>query len=290
MNLVFWKPGIGINFGETLNTIMWKKIFPEYFFTTKPYIALSVLNSAIFGQFLRKEYTNVIFGSGSGYVSENPQDIINAKNNIWMFVRGPLTSDITGCKYITDAGVLSKTCMDLKLEEPKYITFINHLSMKVDMNEISKTLREENELYNSIEVGEPVEDVIKTLKNTKLLLSSSLHAAVIADAMGVPWIPINYQPSYGKPAPGMGMCYFKWKDWAYSLNVSDMQFSKPSNYVLRSITNKKEFLEDFKKLSVQRGYLSDRILLSSKIYQMLEEVEKFKKWFNDQPDNKPKNS
>jgi len=90
MKLLFWEPGIGTNFGENINTTMWKKIFPEHFFTTKDNIGLAVLCSGIFGSLLKKELHNVIFGSGGGYNNANADNILKMTNIKWMFVRGHL--------------------------------------------------------------------------------------------------------------------------------------------------------------------------------------------------------
>lgn len=280
MKLVFWEDGIPINFGEKLNTIIWKKMFPEHFFHTKDDIHLLVLSSGIFQRScgLKPDVRNVVFGSGTGYFLMD-QETLMSYNNKFIFVRGPLTANVVKCRYITDPAVLLKFCdIDLTLKDPKYITFTNHWTMNYDMDRIHDVLKNEDASYNTFKIGASFDEIIESLKNTRLLVTCSLHAAIIADLMGIPWVPFNYNRVKTVP-----LCYFKWCDWAYSMNLNKFEFFNNTQSVIGNVSDVKRFISDFKNVSNTRGYLSDRNILRSKCTEILEEVEKFKIWFNEQP-------
>jgi succinoglycan biosynthesis protein ExoV len=58
-------------------------------------------------------------------------------------------------------------------------------------------------------IGEP-EAVMRELQNTRLLITESLHGAIIADSYDIPWIPIRTSRNFS---------VFKWMDWCMSMQV-----------------------------------------------------------------------
>lgn len=234
-----------------------------------------VLSSHLFGGFLSKLSTNVVFGTGSGYFINDAatKEMLSYKNK-FMFVRGPLTANIAKCKYITDPAILLKLCDNLEMEKPNFITFTNHHAASKDMNRIKEVLERENQSFTCFGIGDSYESIIHKLKNTKLLMTCSLHAAIIADLMGIPWIPLNYKSQEN-------LNYFKWTDWAYSLNISNFNFRSPSDNFIRSINDEKAFISDFKKiLDESKPYLSNRSVLIPKIDEMHNEINELVKWFD----------
>ncbi|MEM6585790.1 MAG: polysaccharide pyruvyl transferase family protein, partial [Pseudomonadota bacterium] len=64
-----------------------------------------------------------------------------------------------------------------------------------------------------LEVVDPRQDpetVIQRLRSASKVIADSMHAAIIADALGVPWVPV---------ATSRNISSFKWIDWASSLGV-----------------------------------------------------------------------
>jgi succinoglycan biosynthesis protein ExoV len=53
-------------------------------------------------------------------------------------------------------------------------------------------------------------DVIARLRRARLVLADAMHAAILADAMRVPWIPLATSPEINS---------FKWLDWTLSMRV-----------------------------------------------------------------------
>src|SRR5690606_2852695 len=52
--------------------------------------------------------------------------------------------------------------------------------------------------------------VIRTIAQSKLVLAESLHAAIVADALRVPWIAVKTRND---------LHAFKWRDWTASLDL-----------------------------------------------------------------------
>ena len=61
-----------------------------------------------------------------------------------------------------------------------------------------------------IDPANNIHDTILQIRQSRLVLAEAMHAAIVADALRVPWIPL--------------VCYdhildFKWEDWCQSLNI-----------------------------------------------------------------------
>jgi len=64
-----------------------------------------------------------------------------------------------------------------------------------------------------LEIVDPRQDsreVIHRLRTARLVVADSMHAAIIADALRTPWIPVVSSPAISS---------FKWLDWAMALRV-----------------------------------------------------------------------
>lgn len=53
--------------------------------------------------------------------------------------------------------------------------------------------------------------VIQRIAKAPLVITESLHGAIIADALRVPWIPIALSPSFNS---------YKWEDWGQSMQMT----------------------------------------------------------------------
>jgi hypothetical protein len=61
-----------------------------------------------------------------------------------------------------------------------------------------------------------------------------------------------------------------------------MNISKFKDFnTIRSAKNELDFLYDIKKLNYKNSFLSDITILNSKYLEILDEIEKFKRWFED---------
>ena len=59
-------------------------------------------------------------------------------------------------------------------------------------------------------MGFDVEAVVQQIASSRLVIAEAMHAAIVADAFRVPWIPVTSVPETNP---------FKWQDWCESLDL-----------------------------------------------------------------------
>jgi succinoglycan biosynthesis protein ExoV len=64
--------------------------------------------------------------------------------------------------------------------------------------------------FHCIDARKSVETVVRELQETELLLTESMHGAIVADALRVPWVPVRLYPRF---------TLFKWQDWTQSMQL-----------------------------------------------------------------------
>jgi succinoglycan biosynthesis protein ExoV len=198
---------MGGNFGDDLNEFLWPKLFPKplesYFDEDTLFIGIG---TRLRPHKIPDGKKKIIFGAGYGYASEPPKI-----DSTWYIkcVRGPLTAKALGIDKklaVTDSAILARDLIR-PLPQTNKLAFIPH----------HLTLSEDNWSNICNELGimfinpkeDPVE-VIQQISSCKLLITESLHGAIMADTYRVPWIPVATRKSFS---------HFKWNDWALSLKV-----------------------------------------------------------------------
>lgn len=206
MKLHYWKnlPSIK-NFGDQLSPFIWDKELEGCFNNNENELFLGIgtlLDNTV--PVAEKYY---VMGSGAGYHQKAKID------NRWKFyaVRGPLTADLYGLPEdvaITDPAVLTvKWHKPLKQETHNAKYFMPHWST----SGLSwKTICEKCGL-ELLDPKENVSTILNKIADAKLVVSESLHGAIIADTFRVPWIPVKSRFS--------DFSEFKWTDWQKSMNV-----------------------------------------------------------------------
>lgn len=227
------------NFGDDLNVWIWERYFPGLF-DENPDIAFIGIGTllgagAVHATPLAKR--RVVFGSGSGYSSLHKLD------DTWdiRFVRGPRTAkifELNLSKAITDPAILTSQFVSPadKLFE---VSFIPHHGSLLygDWAEVCD--------YAGINFIDPRDDgrnVIDAINKSELVIAESMHGAIVADSLRVPWIPVktnNY------------ILEFKWLDWSESMNL-DINISHVPK-VVRPITdyNVKKQIKNYTKIVLQ---------------------------------------
>ncbi|EPJ9743953.1 TPA: hypothetical protein ACGQUI_002360 [Klebsiella oxytoca] len=208
MKLYYYESKTG-NFGDDLNKWLWDEM-QAGFFDDNADIRFSSIGTIINkGMPPAKKW--IVFSSGIGYgyapkgFGDDNWDII--------CVRGPLSAfilDLPDDKYITDGAALLSTLPEFKPlpeEERKGIIFIPHHNA-LDTGNWEKVCEQVG-----VEFVNPTLDskfVIQKIRHAKLVLADAMHAAIISDAMRVPWIPMITSNQINT---------FKWLDWSNTIKV-----------------------------------------------------------------------
>ncbi|HOW98599.1 MAG TPA: polysaccharide pyruvyl transferase family protein, partial [Kiritimatiellia bacterium] len=145
-----------------------------------------------------------VLGSGCGYGDRAP----DPRYRVW-FVRGPRTAARLGVedsKAISDPAMLLPRLMSAagpaKARAP---VFIPHIDSALVCDWATPCALAGVRL---VDPRTPAEAFIDAVRAAPLVLAESLHGAVVADAFGVPWVPL---------ASSDDILAFKWEDWLDTL-------------------------------------------------------------------------
>ncbi|NNG24214.1 polysaccharide pyruvyl transferase family protein [Telluria aromaticivorans] len=234
MKLFYYKDPIG-NFGDDLNSLIWYNLAPELFDNDDSEVLVGI--GTLINSRAPVMPTKYVFGSGVGY-HQFPK--IDDK---WQFycVRGPLSAQRLGIDpslAITDPAVLLTQVLPNRPVRPTgMVSFMPHhaSSRFADWKALC-----EKAGINYIDPAYDINETIFQLRQSRLVIAEAMHAAIVADALRVPWIPVT--------------CYdhildFKWNDWCQSLNMSYSPHTIASIYDMeRNFTATEKI-----KTSVKRG-------------------------------------
>jgi len=270
------------NFGDDLNAWMWPKLLPdlfngtckhgqEYYTENNKEPALFYGIGTILDERIPKKPRKYIAGVGTGYFAP---PTIDDSYNVY-FVRGPKTAKKIGLDPslgICDPAILLKEL----LEAPKQPSHRTSLIMHCDTAKTGYWKKIAAQLgihYIDPRTTDPVK-VIKELIASEYVITESLHGAIIADAYGIPWLPITTMPSINP---------FKWHDWCESINIEYLPaplisiYNDPSNSMIKSMVNKGKALVGERQLKIllkeEKSYNSNQSIISSHISHMLEKLE-----------------
>lgn len=195
------------NLGDDLNNWLWRRVFKPNVLDdgdTDLFIGIGTILDHAFPPSAHR----TVCTSGIGYGPRLP----NLKTRDWnvIAVRGPLTARVLGVdKGLTDGAILLRACPELYTppQKRKGVVFMPHVANAplLDWPTICKAA--------GVEYLDPRGEHVPTLKrlgSAKLVLADAMHAAIIADALRVPWVPLSVS---------VEMNTFKWLDFAMSLNI-----------------------------------------------------------------------
>lgn len=205
MKLFYYKDPVG-NFGDDLNPLIWYTLAPELFNTDGSSVLVGI--GTLINSRAPEAPVKYVFGSGVGYHKFPP---ITEK---WQFycVRGPLSAQRLGLDpsyAITDPAVLlTEVLPRTPAQSTGMVSFMpHHASARfADWKGLC-----EKAGVNYIDPANDIHDTILQMRQSRLVLAEAMHAAIVADALRVPWVPL--------------VCYdhildFKWDDWCQSLNMA----------------------------------------------------------------------
>jgi succinoglycan biosynthesis protein ExoV len=214
------------NFGDELNRWLWPALVPDVWSDDGDVLFVGI--GTILDQNLPAARLRIVFGTGAGYTPA-PSDI-SASSARWHIygVRGPLTARALKLDkrfVMTDPAILLATLREFAGLRRRGVIFIPHWkSVRYGYwDTICKAL--------GIEFVDPCQDsksVVRRIASAEKVIAESMHAAIIADAFRVPWIPI---------ALSREVSPFKWVDWASSLDVPYSPVCLPASNRIEQLRN-----------------------------------------------------
>lgn len=203
------------NFGDDLNPVIWKHYLPELLDDdpASVFVGIGTVLSERMRQALRERLPpgarKVVFGTGTGYGAHPTLD------ESWdvRCVRGPLTAAALGLDArlaITDPAILlaAMPTYTAPVTPQQTVSFMPHRASK-RKGDWAAICAMAGVRY--LDPADPVDDVIEGIRSSQLVVCEAMHAAIVADAFRVPWMPV--------------VCYdhilgFKWEDWCRSLGMT----------------------------------------------------------------------
>ena len=198
------------NFGDDLNVWLWEKALPGFLDNDERQLFIGM--GTILGNDFPREVTKIVVGSGGGYATPPKVD------DSWKicFVRGPLTADLLridrSCA-ITDPAVLVNRFREGNAQPSLGTSLMMHQGSirRADWRQIAGDAG-----IHYIDPEEDVMTVLEEIGRSELLITEAMHGAIVADALGIPWIPVQVYPH---------ILPFKWHDWCLSMGISYMPLS-----------------------------------------------------------------
>lgn len=207
MKLVHYSGSVP-NFGDDLNALIWPSLAPHLFQPEDDDRAFIGIGT-ILGMPGHRHRRLDIMSSGTGY---DPISNWADRELTFHCVRGPVTTHVLGLDpalAVTDGALLCPLVPSLpqRRGEGGHIGVVPHFQtlaftgwdQACDM--AGMTL---------IDPRHPPEQVIRQIAGAKLILTESLHGAIIADTYGIPWLAF---------ATSGNFCMPKWIDWTSSVGV-----------------------------------------------------------------------
>lgn len=210
LQLYYWDGG---NFGDELNIWLWQKLLPDIVDTEHPYKnqegerPLFIGIGTLLSNMLPKLQIKYIFGSGAGY-----HDLPTIDNSWKIYcVRGPLTAQRLGLNNtyaITDPAILLRTIELPEVPKQYNYAFMPHHSSITGTN--WKAICDNLEI-KYLDPTQGFEKCLHDIQSSEVVIAEAMHAAIVADTLRIPWIPVNFHGKY--------INSFKWNDWCQSLGL-----------------------------------------------------------------------
>ncbi|WBL26388.1 polysaccharide pyruvyl transferase family protein [Zunongwangia sp. HGR-M22] len=288
MKLIYYQKNK--NFGDALNPYIFNKLIPNFFDEDPTSIFLGIGSILQFN--FPKAQKKAVFSTGFAY-GEVPK--IDSTYDVFC-VRGPITAKKIGVDpklAITDGAALLRD-FDFPIKQKKFkVSFMPHHQSDCyyDWKKICDRVG-----FNYINPLSPFLEVIDAIQSSQVIIAEAMHAAIVADTLRVPWIPLKMYPSINE---------LKWNDWTSSL---DMQYE--ANYIkapynlqttsekiatrfnidngvllkglskahfkYNELLKRDRFIGKFQKLAYAPQFLSNEKILDNKVEQLQEKVELFK--------------
>lgn len=210
MNIWFYRSDAG-NFGDDLNQWLWDYLLPGWREWDDEITLLGVgtlLTRNQFGYLKGKKL--LVLGSGAGH-KPLPRNVFLENCDI-RAVRGPHTAKRLGLplnKAVTDPAVMLSQFADFQgfSKKTKPVFLPHH---KTASERGWKTICEQAGL-EFLSPSKNAKDVVQSISSANLVITESLHGAIVADTFRVPWIPLQIRGDFD---------WQKWRDWSASMDIN----------------------------------------------------------------------
>ena len=149
-------------------------------------------------------------------------------------------------KAITDPAILVADLVRRRPRQESMISYMPHQdsAWRADWGQICKKVG-----LNYLDPADDIHETIYQISRSKFVIAEAMHAAIVADALRIPWVPVK---AYSH------ILDFKWQDWAESLQVNYLPEILPEIWDLeRSKTRAEIFKNNLKRRLVRLG-VNDR--------------------------------
>lgn len=209
------------NLGDDLNHWLWPRVLSADFL--KRQAVFMGIGSVLHPNHLKTLPSHldlIIFGAGCRSAS-NPFEDLNLNPQISM-VRGPLSAKALNI-HSDDAGLDAAYALQftdeytslLSLPKRHKVTLIPYFrSGPLVHYSLLKKLKGWNLLRS--DRYESIPHALRTIAESKFILTESLHGAILADSLRVPWMRLWY---YLERVDDKETGKFKWEDWQQSLKI-----------------------------------------------------------------------
>jgi len=214
MKLFYYKhPNNITNFGDDLNPWLWGKFISDILDNNNDLIFIGIgtlLNNYTEEKISPFKCQKIVFSSGVGYGETHPKI-----DNTWKIycLRGPLSAkalNVSSGFAVTDGAVLLRRVYRGSGQKRHRFSYMPHVAHAEAAGQIWKSTCGKLG-FGYVDPCSPVEEVLAAIDSTEVLLTEAMHGAIAADALRIPWIPIQ---------TGKIILPFKWMDWCASINVN----------------------------------------------------------------------
>jgi succinoglycan biosynthesis protein ExoV len=189
---------------------MWEELLPGAWDPSDG-ISFSGIGTIINRVMLSKVSRCIVLGSGVGY-GPAPDGFGNGRWKV-LSVRGPISARVLGLDAslaLTDAAI-ALSAIDRFRQPPSKsgsdIVFMPH-AYSERTGHWEEVCKAAGVKYLSPEADSKV--AVETIRSARFVLADAMHAAIVADTLRVPWIPLSSSVHNNT---------FKWLDWTLSLGL-----------------------------------------------------------------------
>lgn len=212
MRLLHYRPAVP-NFGDDLNERLWPALAPTLFGPEagedregESFVGIGTIVGIDPG--LSRHLH--VFSSGAGYTASGRWDGLDVEYHC---VRGPVTARVLGLspdRQLTDGAILTPSVdyfARLKGEGAQRVAIVPHFET-IAFPGWQHVARMSG--FDLIDPRGSPDAVISALAGARLVLTESLHGAILADAYGVPWRGFAVSGNFS---------IAKWTDWTASMGI-----------------------------------------------------------------------